>query len=72
MAVLLTLVYIEFINVCVWGGGGGRNSELIIVHVFRVDCSNNALKFCSRISSSLRRAKLRPEDMTFSLSNGIG
>ena len=51
---------------------GGRNSELIIVHVFRVECSNNALKFCSRISSSLRRAKLRPEDMAFSLSNGIG
>ena len=68
MAVLLTLVYIEFIN----DVGGGRNSELIIVHVFRVDCSNNALKFCSRISSSSHRAKLRPEDMAFSLSNGIG
>ena len=71
MAVLLTLVYIEFINVCVCGRGGG-NSELLIVHAFRVDCSNNALKFCSRISSSLCRAKLHPEDMAFSLSNGIG
>ena len=67
MAVLLTLVYIESIN-----DVGGRNSELIIVHVFRVDYSNNALKFCSRISFSLRRAKLRPEDMALSLSNGIG
>ena len=46
-----------------WGGGRIQ---------LEVDCRHKALKFCSLISSSLRRVKLRPEDMAFSLSNDIG